>query len=135
MKIKETDILDLDPSKVNETKVGLANKIIDRIHPLFDDVLADKISEITLMKSQLEKKKEEVMDDKRLLEGSIAAYNRKKKVKQLLDRVSKLVSSGLINEGTMKNETIVLLKIVDKLPEDKLTFHLNETMKVVTKRF
>ncbi|MCK5606005.1 hypothetical protein KAR91_29170 [Candidatus Pacearchaeota archaeon] len=135
MKITETNIPDFNPVNINNTKEEFANKIIQRIYPLFDDVLSDKISEVTLLTKQLEDKRQQVLEDKHHLEVFISAYNKKKKIKQLLERVNKLVSSGLIHDGAMRSETIVLLKIVDKLPEDKLTYHLNETMRVVAKRF
>jgi hypothetical protein len=63
------------------------------------------------------------------------AYKRKKKVTKLLDRIEKLITSGLVYDGTLKHETIVLLKIVDKLEEDKLDYHLHATLQTISKRF
>jgi len=42
---------------------------------------------------------------------------------------------GIVNEGQTKQETIILLKIIDKLSTDKLNFHLKETMNTISKRF
>jgi hypothetical protein len=62
-------------------------------------------------------------------------YNQKKKVSKLLTRLEKLVDSGLVYDGHLKSETIVLLKIIDKLSDEKLNHHLSETLKIIGKRF
>ena len=62
-------------------------------------------------------------------------YQQKKKVSKLLTRLEKLVDSGLVYDGHLKSETIVLLKIIDKLSDDKLDYHLTETLKIIGKRF
>jgi len=60
--------------------------------------------------------------------------NRKKKVKSLLDKISKLVSAGFAYDSNFKNEIIILLKVVDKLSIEKLDFHLNSLNTMVNKR-
>ena len=62
-------------------------------------------------------------------------YKKKKKVSKLLDRIEKLITSGLVYDGTLKHETIILLKITTKLSEDKLDYHLKDTLTTISKRF
>jgi len=135
MNIIETNIPDVDISSIDQAKVKLANKIIRNVYPLFDEVHSDKVTRIKTAQRQLKEKRQQVGEQKNLLQGLVDEYSRKKKIKKLLDRLSKLVSSGLVYDGSLRTETIVLLKVIDKLPEDKLDFHLRDSMKNITKRF
>lgn len=135
MNIIETNIPSINTDKIDIPKVMLANKIIKNIHPLFDEVYSDKITHIKTSEKELQLKREQVLTEKDELEVLVKEYSRKKKTKMLLERLSKLVSSGLVYDGSLRTETIVLLKIINKLPEEKLDQHLQDTMKNITKRF
>ena len=65
----------------------------------------------------------------------VQLINKEKKITKILDRVEKLVTSGLTHEGTMKHETVILLKILDKLPTEKLDQQLSKTIQILNKRF
>lgn len=132
MKIIETSIPDISVD-VDVSKIDLADKIIGNIHPLLDDIYNEKVSRISLLEKELSTKKRMIQDQKVRLESLFKEYKLKQKRKKLLDRIDKLVSSGLA--GTTKNETVILLKIIDKLPDDKLDFHLKNTMKLISSRF
>ena len=80
-------------------------------------------------------KKSQVQQSKMKLEKLMEKYNKHKKTMKLLNRISKLVSSGLLHDNSLKHETIILLKVADKLSEEKLDYHLSETMKMISKRF
>ena len=131
----ETNILDITKSNMDQTKLNLADQIIENVFPLFDDFNSTKNSEIEDLKTSLASKKSIVQKKKHHLEVLIKDFNRKKKIKKLLERIEKLVSSGLVYDSNLKNETIILLKIVDKLTEDKIDEHLNKTMRTISKRF
>ena len=131
----ETNILDITKNNMDQTKLNLANQIIENVFPLFDDFNSTKNSEIEDLKTSLVSKKSIVQKKKQYLENLIKDFNRKKKIKKLLERIDKLVSSGLVYDSNLKNETIVLLKIVDKLTEDKIDEHLKKTMSTISKRF
>lgn len=134
MNIIETTIADINVENIDVTKVKLANKIIQNISPLFDEVYINNVDRINNLTIELQEKKKEVLKDKDELELLLKIYKRKQKVKKLLERVDKLVSSGLV-DGHSKNETIVLLKVIDRLPDDKLDYHLKNTMNIIQKRF
>ena len=135
MNIIETKIPDINVDNIDQSKVHLAEKIIYNINPLFDDLQQTKIEEFKFKVNEFKQLKKNVLSNKTEIETLFDHYKRKQKVKQLLERIDKLVSLGIVNEGQTKQETIILLKIIDKLPTDKLNFHLKETMKTISKRF
>lgn len=135
MKIVQTDIPDVSEVNIVDAKVTLANNIIKNVYPLFDDVYTEKLSQIKKLKKMHTERKTKVAQNRDYIEAMLKKYDQKKKVSKLLLRLEKLVDSGLVYDGHLKSETIVLLKIIDKLPDDKLDHHLSETMKIIGKRF
>jgi hypothetical protein len=135
MNIIETEYPDITTSNIEQSKVILADNIINNIYPLFDDVYTEKVSQIKKLQTLYENRKVKVLQNKKNLEIMLKNYDRKKKVSKLLTRLEKLVDSGLVYDGHLKNETIVLLKIIDKLSDDKLNHHLSEALKIIGKRF
>jgi hypothetical protein len=135
MKIEITSIPNVIPETIDEAKQVLAENIIQNVYPLFNEVYQSKIDGIENLKKELSSKKELVIKEKDELQTIMDTYKRKKKVTKLLDRVEKLVVSGLAYDGALKHETIVLLKIADKLEEDKLDYHLHATLQTISKRF
>jgi len=135
MNIIETQIPDINIDHIDKSKVQLAEKIIHNINPLFDDLKQEKISEFQFKANEFKQMKKNVLSNKTEIETLFKHYKRKQKVKKLLERIDKLVSLGIVNEGQTKQETIILLKIIDKLSTDKLNFHLKETMNTISKRF
>jgi len=135
MKIVETQIPDVNMENVDSAKVDLANRVIKNIYPLFNEVYIDKVNESARLKSELKEKRQEVAKKKNQLEEFFREYKRKEKVQKLLLRVSKLVSSGLAFEGTLKRETVILLKVLDDLSDERLDHHLTELMRTINQRF
>ena len=135
MNIIETKIPDIDIKDIDNSKVNLAEKIIHNINPLFDDLQQGKIDEYNFNVNEFKQLKTKVISSKNKIESLFEVYKRKQKVKKLLERIDKLVSLGIVNEGQSKQETIILLKIIDKMDINKLNFHLKETMNTISKRF
>ena len=135
MIIVETEHPDVTNSNIDTSKITLAENIIKNVYPLFDDVYTEKVSQVKKLSKLLDTRKKKVVENKNNLEIMMGKYERKKKVAKLLSRLEKLVDSGLVYDGHLKSETIVLLKIIDKLPDDKLDHHLTETLKIIGKRF
>jgi len=135
MNIIETEYPDITESNIDESKLILADNIIKNVYPLFDEVYGQKQTEVSKFKAAISKRQKIVEENKKNLEVMMKQYDRKKKVSKLLSRLEKLVDSGLVYGGHLKGETIVLLKIIDKLPDDKLDHHLAETLKTIGKRF
>ena len=135
MIIEETTIPNVVPENIDSAKTVLAENIIENVYPLFDEVYNTRVEEIDDLKKSLEKKKDLVHKHKVSLEQMMAEYKRKKKIAKLLDRIEKLITSGLVYDGTLKHETVVLLKIATKLSEEKLDYHLKDTLRTISKRF
>jgi len=135
MKIVETKIPNVIPETINESKQVLADNIIRNVYPLFNEVYHSKVDKVQNLKEALERKKAEVSQEKETLENIMSEYKRKKKISKLLDRIEKLITSGLVYDGHLKNETTILLKIINKLPNDKLDYHLRDTLQTISKRF
>jgi len=135
MRILETAIPDIHSNNIDESKVKLAEKVIKNVYPLFDELNSDKISTIARSRRELKTKKQKILDSKVGLQQYINEFNRRKKVKKLLEKISRLVTLGLTSDGTARNELIILLKIINKLPDDKLDKQIDKTTRTITKRF
>lgn len=135
MKIEETPIPNVLEENIEDSKLILANNIIENVYPLFDEVYSSRIEEIDNVKKDLDIKKQQVRVQKEELQVLMNEYKRKKKVAKLLDRLDKMVSAGLIYEGSIKHETIVLLKVANNLSDEKIDYHLRSTLKTLSKRF
>jgi len=135
MKVISTGIPDVDVDNIDQSKLNLANKIIKIIYPLLDDVYSEKRNNVISLKKEFEHKTFQVSNEKDNLEKLVINYNRQKKINKLLERLSRIVSSGIANSGSYRHETVVLLKVIDTLSNDKLDYHLSETIKTINKRF
>ncbi len=135
MNIIETKIPDVHEENINQSKIVLADNIIRNIYPLFDEVFNTKVEQVNKLEKILDNKKVGVLESKRQLEQGIKDYKKKQKESKLLDRINKLVSSGLIYDGNLKHEMTILLKIINNLSEEKLDYHLSNTLKIIGKRF
>ena len=135
MRLLVTNIPDVTDTNVIESKMILSENIIRNVYPLFDEVLNEKIQRYQELEGKLLTVRKKVLKKKNSLEHLMSEYKRKQKESKRLARVEKLVQAGLIYDPTLKNEIIILLRIVDKLPEDKLDYHLKKTLNVIHKRF
>ncbi len=134
MRIIETDIPDISKSNINSVKINLADNIIKNIQPLFDELFQEKVSSISLIQTELETIRKSVIEKKKSLENLFSVQKRKQKIKKLLDRIENMVKTGIVSQGNMKSETVVLLRVVDNLPNDKIDYHLKNAMNIITKR-
>jgi len=125
MRIIETD---------NESKIELANEIINYINPIFSQDYNKKIREIKDLKKSLSEKKEKIKNNKIELENLLKIFSKKDKESQLIRKMGKLIQTGLIQES-MKNEMSVMLKSFENMEEEKITSYLNEVMRLVSQKF
>ena len=135
MIVEQTKIPDVIIENIDNSKIVLADNIISNIYPLFDDMYSEYLSSTSNLKNDFKKKKAEVKKNKIRLEQLISELNRVKKILKLLGRIEKMISAGLVYDGSLKHETIILLKIVTKLSNEKIEFHLGNTLNTITKRF
>lgn len=135
MIIEETKIPNVIIENIEESKIILSENIIQNIYPLFDEIYSSQIDDIDICKKKFTTKKQKVLEQKNELQVLVDVYKKKKKVTKLLNRIEKLITSGLVYDGALKHETTILLKIATKLSDEKLDYHLRETLKTISKRF
>lgn len=135
MIITETNIPDVTYETLDQSKLSLANGIINNVYPLFDEVYTSKNDQVDELKSQITSNNKKLKAEKQTIEKTMIEYKRQKRVSKLLQRLEKLVSSGLVYDGTLKHETVILLKILPKLSNEQIDDHLRKTLQVIKKRF
>lgn len=135
MKIKQTSIPDVTETNLDQEKLFLANNIIKNVYPLFDEIIDSKIKGTDSLEEELKKFRKVVFEKKSELEKLMKEHERKQKISKLLHRLDKLIRSGLIYDGTLKNETIVLLRVIHNLDSKRLDMQLDYTMQILNKRF
>jgi len=135
MRLVNSNIPDVTKSNIDESKQILANNIINNVYPLFDEIQKAKDDNLGTIKYNISKTTKALRAEKENLEVLMRGYKRKKKVSKLLERVQSLINAGLVYDSSIKHEMIILLKVVDKLSEDKIEMHLGKTMHILSKRF
>jgi hypothetical protein len=135
MRIIETNVPDIDTKNIDKTKVEFANKIIKGLKPLLTELQISKVEEVKVLTEGLKLKRKSVLKEKEELEKLLIEYKTKQKLKKLIDRISELVSSGLVRDNQLRKETIILLKVIETLSSEKIDYHLYEITKTLTKRF
>lgn len=135
MKIEETKIPDVTNENISDSKNILAESIIKNVYPLFDEVFNSKVDEVRKKEDTLNSKRMQVIEEKKELEESMKEYRKEQLISKLLDRLDKLISSGLVYDGKLRTETVVLLKIIDSLDEEKLKYHYKQALLIINKRF
>jgi len=135
MNITETKIPDVTIENIDKSKEILANNIIANVYPLFNDLHKGKEKESIKYKNQLLKLKSVLKHEKDSINGMLVRYSKAKKISKILDRINAMVDAGLTNDGSLKHETVILLKILEKLPIEKLDEQLNKTLLILNKRF
>jgi len=135
MNIVETKIPDVTSSNINRSKEILVDNIVKNVYPLYDEVFTGKMNEKKDLINKMHGIKSLLRNEKESIEGMMDQYRKTKKISQILDRIKTLIASGLTYDGHLKHETVILLRIIDKLPEDKLNQQLNKTIQILNKRF
>jgi hypothetical protein len=135
MNITITEIPDVNVDTLDQSKIILADNIVKNVYPLFDEVFNSRISELDELQQNLQAKKIQVKEEKDNLQSMVDSYNKEKKIAKLLDRIEKVISSGLVYDGSLRSEMVILLKTINKLSDERLDYHLKSVMSTISKRF
>lgn len=133
MIVEISEYKDIDIENLEASKVSLANKIIEQVRPLVDDIFLEKVKEVKELEKRISRKKDVITENKCRIEKKIIVYNRKKKLKKLLERIEQLESFGMLY-GELKKEMIIVLKVLDTIDDNKLNKYLQTTMEIVNKK-
>lgn len=128
MKIIETNILDITPKNIDREKEKLSELIIKKIAPILDKSYYEKVLEVKKLKTEIGIKKESFLKEKKELINLVASYEKKKKITNLLNRISNLLNVR-IPDGSAKKELVVLLKIANKLDTNKIDSYIKSVTK------
>ena len=135
MKIIVSDIPDIQKENLDKRKIEIADTIITKVSPVLDKENNSKIGLKQSLKNNIEELDKYILERKKKLENISEELKRKKRIKELLNLTSKLISKGLVYDEKLKNQTIVLLKIIDELSSDKIDLNLQNAKKLFNKRF
>jgi len=135
MKIIETIYPDIDKDNIEQATSALGNRVIENIAPILDEYYQGKSGQLKDLTIEFKRLSKKVLTKKDLMENLMVKMERMKRIKKLLDKASRLISSGFAHDSSFRNEMIVLLKVSDNLNNDKLDYHLNEITKMINKRF
>ena len=128
MKIIETDILDITPKNVDKEKEKLSELLIKKIAPILDKTYYEKVLNVKKLKTEVRLKREGILKGQKDISNLIASYEKKKKISNLLNRISNLLNVR-IPEGSVKKELVVLLKIAEKLDTKKIDSYIRNVTK------
>jgi hypothetical protein len=135
MNIIETSIPDVTIENLNQNKVVIADNIIKNVYPLFDEVYQAKLERVIELRNSVKGGKMKMKSEKDTMEKLIYTYKKEKQITKILERVKKLISAGLTYDPSLKHETVILLKIIDKLPKEKLEQQYSKLSHLLSKRF
>ena len=133
MNIYITDYHDINIENIDQAKVDLADKIIYKVKPLIDDLHLDKERQIKLLESNINKKKNFLVESKNRLEQKVVVLERKKKIKKLVERIEQLNSFGMLY-GDLKKEMSEILINLNTIDDTRMNKYLQTTMEIVNKR-
>lgn len=135
MKIITTNIPNVVSENIEQSKIVLADNIIQNVYPLFNDIYKSKMDSTVKMVKELKRKRSLVLKEKDELKILMFEYKRQKKINKLLERIETLITSGLVYDGALKHETIILLKVINKLDNDKIDSNTQKILTTINKRF
>jgi len=130
MKIAETCILDISEDVAKE-KVALANDVIKLVGPILREDFLLRSKRIREVKKEIVSVKKQLQETKNALETIAKEYKRRKKVREVLQWIEKLPLKSV--SKSLRNELVVLLKVVETMSEDKLDRYLARTRSFATK--
>ena len=135
MNIIETNIPDVSPENIKNNKTLIADNIIKNVYPLFDEVYQAKLERLISLRNKVKSGKLQMKTEKNTMEKLIDSYKKEKQIGKILERVNKLISAGLTYDPSLKHETVILIKILDKLPREKLDQQFSKVSQLISKRF
>lgn len=133
MNIIESSTLDITRSNIDQQKVLLSDRILSLVAPLLDGVFSKRVEEKKLLLSEFKSNQEKIGREKVNLESMMKVYEKEKEVKKALDLISSIDSVKIEYNRSLKNEVIVLLRTLEKLPANKVTLYLQNILSVSNK--
>lgn len=134
MIINETNIPDINECNINYSKMKLGEDLAKNIYPLFNDIYTEKKDKYENLHEHVKINKNKLINKKKHLQEILSEVKRKRKITKLIERIEKIVDSGVTYETSLRHEMVVLLRSIDKMSDEKLDYNLNRTLKIIGKR-
>jgi chromosome segregation ATPase len=135
MIIIETDTYDIRGKDIDKEKVEIANNILNMVGPLFEAEIAETKGSMEKLKGNRANVDKQLSEARERLEELQHDFGQEIKRKKLLSRIRQLIEANLTNDGSLKSEVIILLKVIDKLEDNLLDEHIERMIKTISKRF
>jgi len=132
MKIASSEIVDVLEEDPDRTKVYFAENIVRIMSPILDEYYNEKIERVTSVRQEMKDLKTRAQSKKEDMTGMLSQHKKLTKTAKLLSRIDKIIQSGL-TYGSTKRELVIILKILDKLSEEKLEVQMNNMMAILSK--
>lgn len=132
MKIMTSDILDISKENIDSVKTTFADDIINFFRPIVQDYEDEKIKKLSVVKNEIKNLKARLASEKEKINGMLSEHKKQEKISKLLGRIDKIVDTGL-TYGSTKRELVIVLKILNKLPEEKIDVQLRNMMTILSK--
>jgi hypothetical protein len=132
MKVVKSEIVDVLEEEPDRTKVYFAENIVRIMAPILDEYYNEKIEKVSSVKQEMKDLKTRVQSEKEKISQMLSQHKKLTKTAKLLSRIDKIISSGL-TYGSTKRELVIILKILDKLSEEKLDIQMNNMMAILSK--
>jgi hypothetical protein len=133
MRIVETFVPDIIDSNIDQQKVLLSNRILSLVTPLLDGVVSKRVEERNALIFEFENNQKKISREKSELERLSRIYEKEKKIKNIFDAISNIDFVKFEYNKSLKNEVVVLLRIIEKLPEEKISSYLQNILKISNK--
>jgi len=133
MRIVESSVPDVIDSNIDQQKVLLSDRILSLVTPLLDGVVSKRVEEKNTLVFEFENNQKKISKEKSELERLTGIYEKEKKIKNIFDAISNIDFVKFEYNRSLKNEVVVLLRIIEKLPEEKISSYLQDILKISNK--
>ena len=135
MRLVETENFDIPKRNLKESKVKLAEDIIKHVKPLLHEIYSLKKDDINHHAKQITLKQDQIVKNKVLLQKIIKLLEREKLISTLLNKITVLMNSGFTLEQSVKNDYVIMLKVLPKLDDENIKKHIENVSTLMRKKF
>ena len=135
MRLVETENFDIPKRNLKESKVKLAEDIIKHVKPLLHEIYSLKKDDINHHAKQITLKQDQIVKNKVLLQKIIKHLEREKLISTLLNKITVLMNSGFTLEQSVKNDYVIMLKVLPKLDDENIKKHIENVSTLMRKKF
>jgi len=126
MNLNITNILDTSKENHSRNKIILADTIIKKMEPFFDELRNAKLKSIESLDNKILNMKFEIRTKKEEIKKNLASYEREQISKEYYDKIHMIIQTGNAKSDGLRKELIVMVKVLPKLDNDKIKSHIKK---------